>query len=77
MPSAISKLKVLPSSNIVKRALNLITSDITTAHSAGSISRGRQLVDDMCKKMPSSSDPLFTLLMMCKEAKAQNHNTFV
>jgi len=65
-----SKLKEVSSSNTAKRTLNLITSDITTAHSAGSIPRGRQQVDDIRKKMPSSSDPLFTLMMMCKESES-------
>ena len=70
IPSVMSKLKEVCSSNTAKCALNLITSDITTAHSAGSIPRGRQQVDDIRKKMTSSSDPLFTLMMMCKESES-------
>ena len=55
-----SKLKEF-SNNTAKCTLNFISSDIKTAHSAGSIPRGRQQVDDIRKKMPSSSNALFTL----------------
>ena len=78
MPSVMSKLKDSSSSNTAKRTLALTSSDITTAHSAGSMPRGRQQVNDMRKKMPSSSDPLFTLMMMCKETESsKSPNSFV
>ena len=72
MPSVMSKLKSASSTNTAKRTLSLVTEDITTASSAAAVPRGRQQVNDMRKKLTTKSevDPLFTLMMMCKEGEA-------
>ena len=69
IPSVMSKLKDISLSNSAKHVLSLLTSDITTAHSAGGMLHGRQQADDIRKKMSSSFDPLFTL-MTCKESES-------
>ena len=70
MPSILNKLKDTSSSNTAKRTLSLVSSNITTAHSAASIPRGRQQVNDIRRKMTPAVDPLFTLMMMCKEGES-------
>lgn len=40
MPSVLNKLKDASSSNTAKRALSLVTNDITTVHSAAAMPRG-------------------------------------
>jgi len=78
MPSMINKLKDASSSNTAKRAVNLIGSDITTAHSVGSMPRGWQQTDEIRKKILSSIDPLFSLMNMYKENKStKSPDTFV
>ena len=69
MPSVMNKLKDASSNNTAKRTLSFVTNDITTAHSAGAMPRGRQQVNDIRKKMTTTTDPLFTLMMMCKEGE--------
>ena len=69
MPSVMGKLKGVSSDNTAKRALNLVMDDITTVHSAGAMPRGRQQVNDIRKKHTTNTDPLFTLMMMCKGAR--------
>ena len=68
MPSILNKLKDTSSSNTAKRTLSLVASNVTTAHSAAAMPRGRQQVNDIRRKMTPAVDPLFTLMMMCKEA---------
>ena len=69
MPSVLNKLKDASSSNTAKRALSLVTNDITTVHSVAAMPRGRQQVNDIRKKMTLTTDPLFTLMMMCKDGE--------
>ena len=69
MPSVLNKLKDASSSNTAKRALSLVTNVITTVHSAAAMPCGRQQVNDIRKKMTLTTDPLFTLMMMCKDGE--------
>ena len=78
MPSVMNKLKDASSNNTAKCTLSFVTNDITTAHSAGAMPRGRQQVNDIRKKMTTTTDPLFTLMMMCKEEEgSKSPNAFV
>ena len=78
MASVMGKLKGVSSDNTAKRALNLVMDDITTVHSAGAMPRGRQQVNDIRKKHTTNTDPLFTLMMMCKEGEgSKSPNAFV
>ena len=70
MPSILNKLKDTSSSNIAKRTLSLVASNVTTAHSAAAMPHGRQQVNDIRRKMTPAVDPLFTLMMMCKEGES-------
>ena len=70
MPSVLNKLKDTSSSNTAKRTLSLVPNDITTAHSAGAMPHGRQQVNDIRRKLTPAVDPLFTLMMMCKEGES-------
>ena len=70
MPSVLNKLKDTSSSNTAKRTLSLVPNDITTAHSAGAMPRGRQQVNDIRRKLTLAMDPLFTLITMCKEGES-------
>ena len=70
MPSILNKLKDISSSNTAKRTLSLVSSNITTGHSAAGMPRGRQQVNDIRRKMTPTVDPLFTLMMMCKEGES-------
>ena len=70
MPSVLNKLKDTSSSNVAKRTLSLVPNDITTAHLAGAMPRGRQQVNDIHIKLTPAVDPLFTLMMMYKEGES-------
>ena len=74
MPSVMEKLKCASSTNTAKHAIALVentTGSVTTALSAAGIPRGRQQVDDIRKKLfKTDSDPLFSLMTMCKEGES-------
>ena len=77
MPSVMNALKSVSSTNTAKRALTFVSREaggITKATSAGALPRGRQQVHDMRRGSTSASamDPLFTLMMMCKESEGKN-----
>lgn len=59
MPSALNKLKDVSLSNTAKGALSLVTNDITTIHLAGTMAHKRQQVNDICKKMTTTTNLLF------------------
>ena len=74
MPSVMNALKSVSGANTAKRALSFVSREaggITKASSAGALPRGRQQVHDMRRGLTSTStmDPLFTMMMMCKDVK--------
>ena len=70
MPSILNKLKDTSSSNTAKLTLSLVASNVTTAHSTAAMPHGKQQVNDIRRKMTPAVDPLFTLMMMCKEGES-------
>ena len=50
MPSILNKLEDTSSSNTAKRTLSLVASNVTTAHLAAAMPRGRQQVNDIRRK---------------------------
>ena len=44
-----------------------------TASSAGALPRGQQQINDICRpKEAAEFDPLYSLMLMCKEAEGKN-----
>ena len=82
MPSVMDKLKNASASNTAKRALTFVSNEsggITKASSAATLPRGRQQVNDIRRgSLKSTSDPIFSLMMMCKEGEGgKSSNAFV
>ena len=82
MPSVMDKLKSSSTSNTAKRALTFVSSEsgaITKALSAAALPRGRQQVNDIHRgSLKSICDPIFSLMMMCKEGEGgKSSNAFV
>ena len=82
MPSVMDKLKNASSSSTAKRALTFVTKEtggITKASSASALPRGRQQVNDIRRPLlKSTSDSIFSLMMMCKEGEgSKSHDAFV
>ena len=82
MPSVMDKLKNASASNTAKRALTFVSNEsggITKASSAAALPRGRQQVNDIRQgSLKSTSDPIFSLMMMCKEGEGgKSSNAFV
>ena len=75
MPSVIDKLKSTAAKKTAKRALTFVAQEaggITTAHCASALPRGRQQVDDIRRGSLSNSDPLYSMMVMCKESEGKN-----
>ena len=83
MPSTLSKLKATASGSTAKKALAFVSETeggIEHAKSAGSLPRSHQQVHDIRRKLagPSDPDPIFSLMLMCKESQSQKDgNVFV
>ena len=82
MPSVMDKLKCASTSNTAKRALTFVSNEsggITKASSAAALPRGRQQVNDIRRgSLKSTCDPIFSLMMMCKEGEGgKSSNAFV
>ena len=82
MPSVMDKLKNASTSNTAKRALTFVSNEsggITKASSAAALPRGRQQVNDIRRgSLKSTYDPIFSLMMMCKEGEGgKSSNAFV
>ena len=82
MPSVMDKLKCASTSNTAKRALTFVSNEsggITKASSAAALPRGRQQVNDIRRgSLKSTCDPIFSLMMMCKEGEGgKSSNVFV
>ena len=82
MPSVMDKLKGASTTNTAKRALTFVSNEsggITKALSAGTLPRGRQQVNDIRRgSLKSTYDPVFSLMMMCKEGEGgKSSNAFV
>ena len=83
MPSTLSKLKATASGSTAKKALAFVSEaegGIEHAKSAGVLPRSRQQVNDIRRKLvgPSDPDPIFSLMLMCKESQGQRSgNPFV
>ena len=82
MPSVMDKLRNASTSNTAKRALTFVSSEsggIAKASSAAALPRGRQQVNDIRRgSLKSTCDPIFSLMMMCKEGEGgKSSNAFV
>ena len=82
MPSVMDKLKNASTSNTAKRALTFVFNEsggIAKASSAAALPRGKQQVNDICRgSLKSMCDPIFSLVMMCKEGEGgKSSNAFV
>ncbi len=76
MPSTLTKLKAKASGNTAKRALAFVSEaegGIEHGTSAGALPQSRQQVNDIRRKLagPSDPDPIFSLMLMCKESQCQ------
>ena len=83
MPSTLKKLKDVCQDLTLKFAIFQEGGDILTASSAGSIPRNRQQIADMrqCQEVKGrtrvkSSDPLFSVMLMCKESEGGRRENF-
>ena len=76
-PSVLTSLKELSSESTAKRALSFVLSDVggvVHAHSASSLPRSRQQVNDLRRKhLKSAEDALYSLMLMCKEGEGNKH----
>ena len=82
MPSVMDKLKSASTSNTAKHVRTLVSNEsggITKASSAAALPRGRQQVNDIRRgSLKSTCDPIFSLMMMCKEGEGgKSSNAFV
>ena len=79
MPSTLHKLKKVAVNLTPKFAVCVVSCDVVTAPSAGSLVRNRQVKDFRRRKdegqlipVGKAKDPLFSVMLMCKESHGAN-----
>ena len=79
MPSMMKRLKEQSKQSTAKRVLQFVRKEsggVMEACSAGALPRGRQQIND-CRKNRKENDPLYALMLMCKEAENNGENIFI
>ena len=81
MPSVMAKLKKVAGKSTPKNAVEIVSKKaggVLSAPSAGARPRGRQQVKDIRRASSSDVDPLYSVMMMCKESEGRkNKDAFV
>jgi len=76
MPSVLKSLMNVATHSTAKQALSFVDDQLggmLTASSAGALPRGQQQINDICcPKEAAEFDPLYSLMLMCKEAEGKN-----
>ena len=76
LPSVMDKLKNASASNTAKRTLTFVSNE--SGGITATFPRGRQQVNDIHRgSLKSTSDPIFSLMMICKKGDGKSSNAFV
>ena len=74
MPSVMAKLKKVAGKSMPKNAVEIVSKKaggVLSAPSAGALTHGRQQVKDIRRASSSDVDPMYSVMMMCKESEGR------